>query len=271
MKIQPISYSVYKNNYKNAPISFRANEETKQTDFFQAKIKQNGFMDKLKAFFTKTFPDLSKEETISEKVGNNVDEIILTSKKLEKIAKSYYSLAKNTFLIGRNKEFKQYCDYSKKEREKLVFGDIDARTGMPSTMTHISMADKMKTIRYYEFYNGLDLYKVQDYSIPDVEDEIILNGKNIISLKEINFKDKTSQNYIFTSEGFYFYEGEIDNLKKLRKIGSIFNYNKKDLSKDEYITVNQDGRYDIYRFDENKQLWIKKTTIDEIDISDIEN
>ena len=54
MKIQPISYSVYKNNYKNAPISFRANEETKQTDFFQAKIKQNGFMDKLKAFFNKT-------------------------------------------------------------------------------------------------------------------------------------------------------------------------------------------------------------------------
>lgn len=267
MKINALSTIAFKNNnHQNKKEEVSSSGFLLPRDEFistKSHNRKESFIDKFLKLFKIEPKKLTLEEEISEEIDFMVSLTAQQFAKFRKIGKIYYALAKNSLLIGQAEDFRPYCDFDSAKREKLVFGKIDENTNLPIYMTQIGMNEGMRSIRHYEFFDGLNNYKIIDNSNPDIEEEVYMSGKNIISLKEKNAKNNQVQKYVYTKEGFYYYDAEIDNKGKIKQVYSVLNYDTKTYENNEFIHMNPSGGYNIYHLNE-EGLWENNAQSDEI-------
>lgn len=272
MKVQSFSPLSFKNSFNDKK---DVKKETQYSGYLpsadefipqSANVKKETFLNKILNFFNSKLPAQTPQMQKNDEIDFYINQVALSLKDLNKIGKVHFSLAKNSLIIGQEEDYRLYCDLNSKERIKLIFGDMDERTNLPVSMAHIDMKNGMKAIREYEFFDGLNSYMIKDNTVEDIEDEIFLMGKNLVSIKETNLKDNKVQKFVQTREGFYYFEAQLDDKKNIAQVQKIVSSDKKDLLNNQYIEYNEDeGCYDIYAIDEQTGLWDKVGFADNVE------
>ncbi len=271
MKIQQISNFSHKTIIANKISNFNINftNNCKNDEFIKEnpntqKPEKSSFFDKIKSLFKYS---ATAEEELNEEIDFIVSSILQESKKIDKLIKPHYSLAKNLVIIGQEENWQQYCDSNRARREKIIFGKIDEEKNMPESLSVISMNNNFKTMRSYEFIDGLNEFRAKDYSIPDNEDDILIKNKKYVTYQETNKNNQITQKFTKTKDGLYYYEAEIDKNNKIKQIYTVLNYDAKTYENNEYVRFNGE-EFEIYHLNAQSGLWEKTAAAEEFVINE---
>ena len=75
---------------------------------------------------------------------------------------------------------------------------------------------------------------------------------------------------IYTTEGLYFYDADTDAKGNIIKPKVILNYNSKNPEKNEYISLNSEGLFEIYSINPKTNNWELREMINNIDLEEID-
>ena len=240
MKINAIkSTSLYKTSYISKPLRFGDKTKIKDEVDFQYQKSEN-----IKEFF---------------------GDIDAHRKTAVKSAKNMYRGAKVIFHLGKKENFQNY----KVKMEttdgtyKVVFGEIDEKSGLPKTAALVDPTDRLDVIRKFEF--GIDgneplgLFKVTDYNDETIS-EYIISGKKLISYSEQTKGEDIEALLMPTEGGFHYFEA------KTYDDGSDPDFTKEAIYKEKprkeayatYIEYEyQENKMikNIYQYDPKSKLW----------------
>lgn len=255
MRVEKINfYTNCTNNYKSnkANPSMYASQDL--VVFKGGKeAERPSFTERLKGLFKK--PELSPEEKASEDIKYHLGAIESNLTQASKQGKYQSSIAKNIVEIGSYSNFKGYIDYDKKKSEKMVFGEIDESTGIPSYASIVDVKNGLKVQRQYDFINGLDLFSVKILDEPEYDVSMQFAGKKLLHYQEANRETGLIRELYPTKEGFYYFEGEKDNEGNITKIITECDFAYNEDIRSSYKKLGDDGVLREYQYIKETDLW----------------
>ncbi len=269
MKIQPVIFDSFNNhktkNVKNNFISFGL-----KSDVFEVQKAKKSPIDRFLEFFALNKTE-NPDKIINRKINDNVKDVLKASKVYKNVyAKKQYSLAKTAITIARQNHFQTYTHFNSDNDQRLIFFNINKELQMPEIMSVIAMKEAMATKRSYNFYHGFACWAVKDYTQQNITTDMLLNRGNLTAVKITNLNNKNAQKYIYTTEGLYFYDADTDAKGNIIKPKVILNYNSKNPEKNEYISLNSEGLFEIYSINPKTNNWELREMINNIDLEEID-
>lgn len=241
-KKQNISAAKPQINYTGKDlVVFKGNEDKKAPSFF----------DKVAKIFKK--PELTPEEEKSEEIKYCLGDINQFNKRLKAHGKAYASIAKNLVAIGRYSNYRGYINYDEKEHKKMVFGDIDESTGIPSSLTIVK--NGLDFDSSYHFIDGLRMFQVEEYSDSECDMRLTILDKKVIHYEEKNRKTGLVKEFCPTTGGFYYFEGKKDYEGNIVSTDIECRFQYDESKESSYRETDENGNIVEYKYNKQTDMW----------------
>ena len=165
MRVDKINSYSYKNYSSfaaaNSPIRAPKSQDVVS---FLGNDKKTSLIERFKKFIIEDVAHLTPEAETSDEISDMVYSLDKHSKRLQKDAKLEVIILKQYLAIGSEHNYKGYINLDEKKGKKLLFGEIDEKTGLPREVSVVNLKGGFNVVEAFELNDGLSTFQKKDYS-----------------------------------------------------------------------------------------------------------
>lgn len=253
-KINSYSYKNYSTfAAANSPIQAHKSQDVVS---FSGNDKKPSLIERFKKFIIEDVAHLTPEAETSDEISDMVYSLDKHSKRLQKDAKLEVIILKQYLAIGAEHNYKGYINLDEKKGKKLLFGEIDEKTGLPREVSVVNLKGGFNVVEAFELNDGLSNFQKKDYSNEGYElISNYLDGK-IIYHSQLDKKDGTIREFVPSKQGFYYFLGKKDENDNPKETVVELELHYDDAMPSVVTIQNDDNELNSYEFNPKKRMWL---------------